>query len=84
MGFPIVLLAQLMGNVLEFNAFGFTSIAPTLKKRVRLFVDQGGSAKGFYFLPNGFKISDLTRHSASAHTQFYHRFHVVWITKYRY
>ncbi|PHQ98446.1 MAG: hypothetical protein COB39_08875, partial [Marinosulfonomonas sp.] len=22
--------------------------------------------------------------SASAHTRFYHRFHVVWVTKYRY
>lgn len=69
-----------MGDVLEFNAFGCPSIAPTLEKRVRLFVDQGGSAKGFYFLPNGFKISDFTRQSASAYTQFYHRFHVVWIT----
>lgn len=24
------------------------------------------------------------RYSASAHTQFYRRFHVVWVTKYRY
>ena len=24
------------------------------------------------------------RYSASAHTRFYHRFHVVWVTKYRY
>ena len=24
------------------------------------------------------------RYSKSAHTQFYHRFHVVWATKYRY
>ena len=24
------------------------------------------------------------RYSSSAHTRFYHRFHVVWVTKYRY
>lgn len=23
------------------------------------------------------------RYSSSAHTRFYHRFHVVWVTKYR-
>jgi len=24
------------------------------------------------------------RYSSAAHTRFYHRFHVVWVTKYRY
>ncbi len=24
------------------------------------------------------------RYSSAAHTQFYHRFHIVWVTKYRY
>ncbi|MFV0303086.1 MAG: IS200/IS605 family transposase, partial [Paracoccus sp. (in: a-proteobacteria)] len=24
------------------------------------------------------------RYSSSAHTRFYHRYHVVWATKYRY
>lgn len=27
---------------------------------------------------------DILRYSSSAHTRFYHRFHVVWVTKYRY
>jgi putative transposase len=27
---------------------------------------------------------EIMRYSKSAHTRFYHRFHVVWATKYRY
>ncbi|MEP3330730.1 MAG: IS200/IS605 family transposase, partial [Sedimentitalea sp.] len=26
----------------------------------------------------------IMRYSSTAHTRFYHRFHVVWATKYRY
>jgi len=30
------------------------------------------------------RYQQIMRYSTSAHTQFYHRFHVVWVTKYRY
>ena len=31
-----------------------------------------------------YKLSDMTDYNKSSHTIFYHRFHIVWITKYRY
>ena len=31
-----------------------------------------------------YTVSDMTDYNKSSHTIFYHRFHIVWITKYRY
>ena len=31
-----------------------------------------------------YRVSDMTDYNKSSHTIFYHRFHIVWITKYRY
>ena len=31
-----------------------------------------------------YTLSDMTDYNKSSHTIFYHRFHIVWITKYRY
>ena len=31
-----------------------------------------------------YTVSDMTDYNKSSYTIFYHRFHIVWITKYRY